>query len=150
MFYEFGNVVDYNLTMIRGDTLSFGIEFEGLDQELETAYFTCKRSYDDTTPLFEKSIGAGIHHLEDNYYGVRIAPEDTANLEAGKYYYDLEISVNGDVFTVMRGYLELKPDATHGRSHGNQTDDTDFSITLIMEGANVSVVDETLIIEEVE
>ena len=147
MFYNFGNVIEYNLTMVRGDTLSFGIELEGLDQDLETAYFTCRKSFDDDKPLFEKSLDNGIYKVYDNYYGVRIAPEDTADLEAGKYHYDLEVSVNGDVFTIMIGYLQVIPDVTHGETHG---DPIDFSVMVEMDGADVSVEDEVLIIEEVE
>ena len=32
--------------------------------------------------------------------------------EVGKYFYDLEIGVNDDRFTVMRGILELVQDVT--------------------------------------
>ena len=145
MFYDIGSVIEYNLTMVKGDTLSFGVEMEGLDQNLDTAFFACKKSYDDASPLFEKYLGNGIYLLEENYYGVRIAPEDTENIEPGKYHYDLEISVNGDVFTPMRGYFEILPDVTRDKTHS--TDEIDFSIMLAMNG-NVSVVGETLIIEE--
>lgn len=32
---------DTKLTMVKGDTLAFGVEIEGLDQDLATAYFSC-------------------------------------------------------------------------------------------------------------
>lgn len=109
---------DTNLSMVRGDTLSFGIELEGLDQDLDSAYFTCKVSNDDTTPLFQKSLGYGITKVSQGEYRVRVAPEDTEDLDAGKYYYDLEISVNGDVFTIMNGFLEMSKDTTLPENRG--------------------------------
>ena len=45
-------------------------------------------------------------------YIVRIAPEDTKNLETGMYYYDLQIELNGDVFTVLNGALKIESDVT--------------------------------------
>ena len=141
--YDLNTVQFYNISMIRGDTESFGLELIGLEQDLDSAYLTCKKSYEDETPLFEKALNDGIYKITQEYYGVRIAPEDTENLEAGKYHYDLEICVNGDVFTIMTGYIELFPDVTHGKDHG---DGADFDLSLKLEGVNVSVVGETLVI----
>ena len=102
-----------NLEMIKGDTFSFGLEIVDLGQEIEEAYFTVKSNYDDT-PLFQKTLGNGIEldHIEGNnyYYKVRIAPEDTENLEPKKYYYDFEIRLNDDVFTVLKGILDIEFD----------------------------------------
>lgn len=36
-------VHDTNLEMVRGDTLAFAIEIEGLDQNLDSAFFSCKK-----------------------------------------------------------------------------------------------------------
>lgn len=102
---------DKNIRMTRGDTLAFGMEFDGLDQDLDSAYFTCKKAYEGEN-VFQKSLGDGISKAEDNKYRVRVAPEDTANIDAGKYYYDLEIGVNGDIFTLMKGILDIEPDVT--------------------------------------
>lgn len=112
---------DQNISMVRGDTLAFGIELyeEGNGEELElfaqdldSAYFTCKQNYTDALNAFQKSLGNGITKLDDGQYVVRIAPEDTANMEAGKYFYDFQISVNDDVFTILKGVLELEHDVT--------------------------------------
>ena len=102
---------DMNISMVRGDTLSFGLVIEGLDQNLETAYFTCKKNLSDTSGIFQKSLGNGIT-LTDEGYVIRIAPEDTRYLEAGKYFYDLQIGVNSDIFTVLKGVLEIEQDVT--------------------------------------
>ena len=129
--------------MIRGNTVSFGIELDGLDQDLEYAFLTCKKSYEDATPLFEKALNDGIEKISEGYYAVRIAPEDTEDIEAGKYHYDLEVSVNGDVYTIMTGYINIYRDVTHGKEH---EDGSDFDVTLMLDGVGISVADETLVI----
>lgn len=100
------------INMIKGDTLAFGMEFTGLDQDLDSAYFTAKQSYDTTEVVFQKSLGDGIEKVSTGVYSVRLAPEDTAEVDAGKYYYDLQIGVNGDVFTLLYGIINLYPDVT--------------------------------------
>ena len=102
------------ITMVRGDTLSFGLSIDGLDgQDLETAFFTCKSNKSNVSNVFQKSLGNGISKLDDGEYVVRVAPEDTANVEAGKYFYDLQIGLNSDVFTILHGILEITQDVTH-------------------------------------
>ena len=104
--------MDNNMNMVRGDTLSFGMEFVDFDQDLETAFFTCKKNYDDEQPVFQKSLGNGITKIETGKYVVRIAPEDTKDIDAGKYYYDLEIGANSDIFTILKGVLDIEADVT--------------------------------------
>ena len=106
-----------NLEMTKGDTLSFGVKIKNLAQELDSAFFTVKNNFDDNTFLFQKSLenGVVIDHIDgsDYYYKVRIAPEDTANLEPKKYYYDLEININGDTFTILKGILDVSFDVSN-------------------------------------
>lgn len=103
---------DRFVSMVKGDTLSFGLEFEGLDQDLDTAYLTCRKNFTEA-PVFQKSLGDGITKQDVSHYVIRVAPEDTAGLQAGKYYYDLEIGANGDKFTILKGILELERDITY-------------------------------------
>lgn len=98
-----------NFEVIKGDTLSFGVEIAFDDTpptDLNSANFSVKRNHDDGY-LFSKFLNAGIQKYKqvDNklYYRVRVDPRDTENLEAGFYYYDLEIRANGDVFTILNG-----------------------------------------------
>lgn len=106
------NYPNYQINMARGDTCSFGLKFEGLGQDLDTAFLTVKKNALDEEPLFQKSIGDGITKQDDSRYVVRIIPEDTAELDAGQYPFDLQISVNGDVFTIMLGVIILSQDVT--------------------------------------
>ena len=107
-----------NLEMIKGDTLSFAfeVEFDEVPQKLEKADFTCKTNFDDDDVVFHKELEKGINFSKQErnklFYIVRIAPEDTKNLETGMYYYDLSIEINGDVFTILNGALKIESDVT--------------------------------------
>lgn len=109
-----------NFEMIRGDTLSFSveIEFDEKPQELEKSFFTVKKNIDDSTYVFQKTLGVGqgisFKAQERNklYYVVRVAPEDTKDIETGQYFYDMQIELNGDVFTILSGSLKVNSDIT--------------------------------------
>lgn len=106
-----------NITNFRGDTYSLGLKVEEIDQPLDNIYFTCRDSLnDDSTVLFQKSLGDGITLVDDTddvySYNVRVAPEDTRNIQAGIYYYDLQVNINDDVFTIMAGKFIIEQDRT--------------------------------------
>lgn len=107
-----------NLETTRGDTLSFGLELDGVGDSVTAITFTCKENFDDRSNVFQKTLGNGItldHNDGDDYfYRIRIAPEDTATLELGKYYYDIEVQANHDVFTIAKGVLTITYDVTNG------------------------------------
>lgn len=108
---------DKYIRMVRGDTLSFGLQFYDetgtpFGQDLERAHFTCKSNRSDRRFLFQKSLSDGVSKVGRGSYVVRVAPSDTADAKPGKYFYDLEICCNGDVFTIMRGVIEIMQDVT--------------------------------------
>ena len=77
-----------NITMVRGDTLSFNVEVtdaNGEIIEIDSAYFTCKKLATDDVNVFKKALGAGITQDEVGLI-VRVAPEDTRNVSAGQYF----------------------------------------------------------------
>lgn len=132
------NYTTYNIKMVKGDTESFGFELEGVEN-LDAAYFSCKRNSQDENYLFQKSLNSGITQRAEKQYVVRIDPDDTALLEPGQYWYDLEIIKNDDVFTIFRGVLELLPEITTptgdininiswGRITGNINNQTDLQL----------------------
>lgn len=102
---------DENIRLVRGDSLSFNIVMYGEIQELDSAYFTIKKDYDSET-LVQKSLSNGITVVEEGVYAVRVAPEDTINLDIGRYYYDLQVGCENDVMTILRGILNLVYDVT--------------------------------------
>ena len=105
-----------NLFMVRGDTFRFSVEIEGLQENLTSAYFSCKKNYGDEDYIFQKSLGDGITKLRNTetsiIYEVVIAPEDTEYVECGNYFYDLQLEVNGDVFTPLDAILKIENDVT--------------------------------------
>lgn len=108
----------YMLDAIRGDTLSFAfkLEFSSDPQEVKKAHFSIKKNVEDSAPIIHKSLGDGITlaGTQDNsvYYVVRAAPEDTAKLEHGQYYYDVSIELNSDIFTILHGIIKVENDIT--------------------------------------
>lgn len=105
-----------NLYMVRGDTFIFSVEIEGLTENLTSAYFSCKKNYDDENYIFQKSIGNGITKLKNTetgmIYEVELAPEDTADVQSGNYFYDFQIEVDGNIFTPLNAILKIDKDVT--------------------------------------
>lgn len=115
----FVNYYQNDIRNPRGDTYSSTLDVEGLGQDLDGVYFTCKTSRNDNAEiLFQKKLYDGINLAEydadtdTRKYSIRISPDDTKNLQSGTYYYDLRVLINQDVFTVMRGLFIIEQDAT--------------------------------------
>lgn len=101
---------EQNLTMVRGDTLSFNMQCVNNANETieaDNVFFTCKRAPTDETAIFRKTLDDGIT-FEDGWYTLRVAPEDTRKAEIGQYYYDVEIVVGEDAYTVVRGTITIE------------------------------------------
>ena len=91
-----------NITMVRGDTLSFNAEIlddEGNAVTVDSAHFTCKKRAEGDENVFHKSLGAGINQ-SDGLITVRVAPEDTREIDAGRYFYDFQIGIDDDIYTI--------------------------------------------------
>ena len=94
--------------------------------------------------LFEKSLGHGITIVDYDEandirkYAVRIAPYDTKDLQPGTYFYDVQIAVNGDVFTIMRGNFILLQDAT--RKDEGEEDEVIVQIKAELDAINGEVI----------
>lgn len=107
------NMADKYITMVKGDTLSFGIELAdetGAPVDITDAVFVARKTYNATASVFEKTLGNGITKVDDGIYSVRVAPEDTADNDAGRYYYQFKVMKNSNVYTIMRGIIELEPE----------------------------------------
>lgn len=116
--------MNYYLNNIRhpkGDTFSCALVVEGLGQNLDAVSFTCRENANDNSQiLFSSSLGDGVSLVEYDAqndirkYAIRVAPNKTKNLQAGTYYYDEEIRVNDDVFTIMKGRFVIEQDSSRG------------------------------------
>lgn len=103
---------NYNFTMVQGDTFIFGVSISGLESDLSAAYFSVKKNYTDENYTLQKSLNNGITKNSDGTYNVKIDPEDTKNVDVGKYVYDLQIGIENDIFTILRGVLKIEYSVT--------------------------------------
>ena len=94
-----------DLNMVRGNTLAFSFKLKNLEQTLTGAYLSVKTDPSDSAYTLQKSLGDGIESLGEDTYKVRVAPDDTAELTPGQYYYDLTMVANNDVYTILTGAL---------------------------------------------
>lgn len=80
--------------------------------ENDKIYFTLKRG-EKGKKILQKTIGEGIILQDDGYYHITLNPEDTAELDAGSYRYDIELNVgNYLVSTLIEGEIVLLQDIT--------------------------------------
>lgn len=103
-----------NITMVKGDTLAFNVQvfdenFEPMT--VDSAFMTCKKRPNSTDKVFQKSLTNGIIQ-SDGLISVRVAPEDTQEADAGQYFYDLQIGLGQDRYTILIGILSLEQDVT--------------------------------------
>ena len=99
------------IKMTRGDTLIAEVtikESDGTTYEPaagDSVRFAAKRQYCDSTPAILKDVNMSTMLLE-------LDPEDTAELEFGRYVWDMELTyASGAVDTfITEGKLELLPE----------------------------------------
>ena len=105
---------EIQITFPRGDTYSFDVHLNAENVTVNSMFFSARVKYDDDDYIFQKSLNDGITLVDENTYRVRVAPEDTKNMQKGRYYHDLQIDIGGenDVYTIFRGRLELLWDVT--------------------------------------
>ena len=118
---DFYNAIKKELTMIKGDTLAFNFQVQGLSGSIPTnIYFTCREKPEDENYYFQCLVGNGITLLsydaesDTNTYSVRVRPDKTEELTVGRYFYDLQMKVNHDTLTLMKGRLNIDWDVTRG------------------------------------
>lgn len=107
-------VVRNEIFHIRGDTGELGLNLFSRGVEIQSddtcdLVFTVKKSYDDDEPVMQKAICDGR---------ITFLTEDTADLPAGDYVYDIEARIHDEeggpdqVATVVRNKYHLQPDVT--------------------------------------
>lgn len=106
------------LEMTRGDTFRFKFQRKTENEEIiyekvDKMYFTVKKNRETKKSLIQKRLNHGItYDSETGYYHVVINPEDTDNLSYGKYYFDVEITKNNIVKTILLGTLQINKEVT--------------------------------------
>lgn len=104
------------IKMTRGDTQP--LKFQRLDDENhvitdapDAMFFTVKRSWDDETPVIQKSL-ADMDMDEDGTWHFIIGASETEALSYGTYVFDLEVTVSTCVTTICKDELALTREAT--------------------------------------
>lgn len=118
---DFNNAIKRDISMVKGDTMSFGFQIQGLgDQRPDEIHFTCKQDLEDENYIFERTLDNGVsfrsydQETDTLTYGVRVPPDATDDIQEGLYYYDLQLDINGDILTLMKGRLTIEWESTHG------------------------------------
>lgn len=92
-------IEDNYMTVVKGDTAIFNLEIENYKLEYgDIVYFTVKESIDDKEPPVIRKV---VNEFEDGIAKFSLTSDDT-NIETGKYYYDIQVSLlDGRVDTVI-------------------------------------------------
>lgn len=105
-----------NIDTIRGDTLNIQLEFESdtvLDLSSEDFDITFSlKQYATAVPYVFQKDKTAVTKIGDNIFMLRIAPEDTVDLVPGYYYYDIEVKLGEDIYTVAIGRMYIEVDIT--------------------------------------
>ena len=118
---DFYNAVRKEIIMVKGDTLAFNFQLQGLAGATPQAiFFTCREKPESESYYFQRSLNNGINlvsydaQTDTATYSVRVRPDETENLTAGRYFYDLQLGVNSDILTLMKGRIIIEWDVTRG------------------------------------
>lgn len=81
--------------LTRGDTAYLTVTVDGREPQAEDRIIlSVKKNIDDVDYAFQKTVSFGEIFV--------IMPEDTKDLEYGKYFYDVQLVTNiGEIFTVI-------------------------------------------------
>ena len=79
-------------------------------------YFTMKKT-EKGEAIVKKNLSNGIILEDDGYYHITMETEDTRDLNAGSYVYDIELHIVSSsktiVKTIIEGTIELLQDVTN-------------------------------------
>lgn len=107
----------YNISMIRGDSETINVSCKndsGIKVHLvegDMIYFTVK-----TSPNTEKkTLQKVVTEFVDGEAAIEIFPADTQSLNAGSYFYDIQLNrANGQVKTIIPpSRFAVKPEVTY-------------------------------------
>ena len=87
----FLNSITRNIEMVRGDTMSFAFQVQGLGAQVpDRVQFTCKKTAESSSSLFAISLEDNITIRDydsetDTYtFALRVPPDKTYSLELGR------------------------------------------------------------------
>ena len=103
-------IEDDVLYLTRGDTAYLNVALQDADGEAldgtAAITFSCKKNVKDENYAFQ----CFCNYPEQ----IKIEPEQTKELEYGKYLYDIQVTMdNGDIFTIVSGPIYIKEEITN-------------------------------------
>ena len=113
---DYINAITQNIDMVRGDTLAFNFQLNGLGSLVEyenlLVTFAVAEHYDDEHIIeVDSNNGITLEEYDVNsdtaLFSVSVAPNLTKTMNLGRYYYDMQIKNTTYIITLMRGYLTL-------------------------------------------
>lgn len=123
--------VSNKIEFVRGDTYFISRYLEDkdgnvliIDPETDEMIFTMKKDV-ESAEIIKKTL-ADIQVFSDGKYMITIEPEDTQELDFGKYGYDIEVTIGVEEETPLRRTVEsgiirlLKDDYSKHTSGGGQ------------------------------
>lgn len=102
----------------RGDTYRFKFQRfnengEVIEEKSQKMWFTVKKNYRTEEKLIQKTLENNEIKFDTEYfYHIVIEPNDTSNLNYGKYVYDIQVENDGVVSTIALGELTLTNEVT--------------------------------------
>ena len=110
--------IEYDIEFPRGDTcpVSFSLNDsngEPLEPTAQTEiYFTLKKNANTTTALLQKKLSTGDITITNGLCSFTLEHTDTASMNYGKYFYDIELKEGTYVKTLIIGNITLTNEAT--------------------------------------
>lgn len=105
-----------NLSQTRGDTAGYyftrvDTEGEPITTAPQSIYFTVKRSFNDSRAILQKKM-SDMTMAEDGTWHFVIQAGETDGLPYGDYVYDIQVTDDDAVTTIVKGKFTLTPEAT--------------------------------------
>ena len=101
----------------RGDTLPIIFTLDqalNLEDEGTQITFSVKVKETDNNYVFQvdKTAVTALEDEEAYSYLMKVPAGNTVDLPLGRYYYDLELQANSEVYTLVKGFMDLTFDIT--------------------------------------
>lgn len=108
-----------DIEIVRGDTFATGVKVY-VSVIPDNIFFTCYGNIPGNT-IFSKQLGDDVSIIESQTsvdkpytsFKIRIAPEDTRDISPDKYLYDIKLSFDGDIRTIVQGTLTIIPEVAN-------------------------------------
>ena len=108
-----------DIDIMRGDTFATGVKVY-VSEIPDNIFFACYGNIKDSY-IFSKQLGDDVSIIESQTsldkpytsFRIRIAPEDTRDISPGKYLYEIKLSFDGDIRTIVQGTLTIIPEAAN-------------------------------------